>query len=64
MRSTARLVWHSNKKGDFKAVVRNYLKCLSLNQNQPDWLFSSPINHLTDAGEVRQAIEVGRLGEN
>ncbi|MBE9043861.1 tetratricopeptide repeat protein [Pleurocapsales cyanobacterium LEGE 10410] len=54
----------SNKKGDYKNTIQYYLKSLEINQNQPDWLYSSLVSHLVGSNKLQQAIEIGQLGIN
>ncbi|MEO0927720.1 MAG: tetratricopeptide repeat protein [Cyanobacteria bacterium J06643_13] len=54
----------AHKKGDFKKAIVHYLKCLEINRHQPDWLYSSLVNHLIEANNLLKAIEIGKIGTN
>jgi tetratricopeptide (TPR) repeat protein/glycosyltransferase involved in cell wall biosynthesis len=52
----------ANKQRDFKNTINYYLKSLEINQNQPDWLYSSLIEHLVNNNQLSRAVEVGQNG--
>ena len=51
-----------NQQNDLKNAIDCYQKSLELNQEQPDWLYSSLIEMLVKNEQFQEAIAVGNLG--
>lgn len=50
------------KQDRLEASLDYYAKSVALNQNQPDWVYSYLIEHLSTKGELVQALDLGLQG--
>ncbi|MEM9273924.1 MAG: glycosyltransferase, partial [Cyanobacteria bacterium P01_F01_bin.143] len=51
-----------NKQNDFEQAIDCYKKSLEINQEQPDWLYSSLTEMLVESEQFQEAIAIGHLG--
>ena len=51
-----------SNQGDLEKSIKNYQKAITLNQNQPAWLYSSLIKSLISNSQIDEAIAIGKKG--
>ena len=51
-----------NQQGDLENSIDCYLTALKINQEQPNWLYSSLVEMLVSTKQLPKAIEIGHLG--